>query len=57
MPNSNKLLRTRLASLPISEADRELALQRVAQGESIASALLALARLFHRAPTLRHAAH
>jgi hypothetical protein len=57
MPNSNKLLRRRLASLPISEADRELAMQRVAQGETIADALLALGRLFHRAPTLRHAAH
>jgi hypothetical protein len=57
MPNSDKLLRRRLASLPIPEADRELALQRIAQGESIANALLALARLFHRTPTLRHAAH
>jgi hypothetical protein len=57
MPNSDKLLRRRLASLPISEADRELALQRIAQGESIANALLALTRLFHRPPTLRHAAH
>lgn len=57
MPNSNKLLRSRLASLPIPQADRELALERVAQGESIADVLLALARLFHRAPTLRHAAH
>lgn len=57
MPNSDKLLRRRLASLPITEADRELALQGVARGESIANALLALARLFHRAPALRHAAH
>jgi len=57
MPNSDRLLRRRLASLPITEADRELALQGVAQGESIANALLALARLFHRTPALRHAAH
>jgi len=57
MPNSDKLLRRRLASLPITEADRQLALQGVAQGESIANALLALTRLFHRAPVLRHAAH
>jgi hypothetical protein len=57
MPNSDKLLRRRLASLPIPEADRELALRRIAQGESIANTLLALARLFHRPPTLRHAAH
>lgn len=57
MSNSNKLLRRRLASLPVSDAERELAVKRVAQGEAIADALLALARLFHRAPTLRHAAH
>jgi len=57
MPNSNKLLRKRLASLPITEAERDNALRLVAQGESIADALLALSRLFHRAPVLHHAAH
>jgi hypothetical protein len=57
MPNSNRLLRRRLASLPILESERVHALELVAQGESIADALLALARLFHRQPTLRHAAH
>jgi len=57
MPNSNKLLRQRLASLPITEAERDNALRLVAQGESIADALLALSRLLHRVPPLHHAAH
>ncbi len=57
MPNSNELLRQRLASLPILEAERVNALGLVARGEAVADALLALARLFHHAPTLRHAAH
>jgi hypothetical protein len=57
MPNSNKLLQKRLASLPIVEADRVNALRLVAQGEAVADALLALSRLFHRTPALRHAAH
>lgn len=57
MSNSDKLLRRRLASLPIPEAERELVLHRVAQGESIANALRALGRLFQRAPALRHVAH
>ena len=57
MSNSNKLLQRRLASLPIVEADRVNALRLVAQGEAIADVLLALSRLFHHAPALRHAAH
>jgi hypothetical protein len=57
MTNSNKLLQRRLASVPIVEADRANALRLVAQGEAIADALIALSRLFHRAPVLRHAAH
>lgn len=57
MPNSNELLRQRLASLPILEAERVNALELVARGEAVADALLALARLFHHAPALRHAAH
>jgi hypothetical protein len=57
MLKSNKLLRQRLASLPITDADQENALRLVAQGESIADALLAFSRLFHRAPALHHAAH
>jgi hypothetical protein len=56
MSNSNKLLRQRLASLPILQAERVNALELVARGEAIADALLELARLFQRAPTLRHAA-
>ncbi|MGA7984756.1 MAG: hypothetical protein WCA01_06205 [Burkholderiales bacterium] len=55
MPDSNKLLRSRLAMLPISEAEQVNALRLVAQGEAVADALLALARLFHCAPALRHA--
>ncbi|HUJ87488.1 MAG TPA: hypothetical protein VLX30_11615 [Burkholderiales bacterium] len=55
--DSNKLLRRRPASLPIVEADRVNALELVARGEAIADALLTLARLFHRAPMLRHATH
>ena len=57
MLQSNKLLRDRLASLPMTDADQENALRLVAQGESIADALLSLSRLFHRVPTLHHAAH
>lgn len=57
MSNSNALLHGRLNSLPITDAERARALRLVTQGEAIADALLALARLFHRAPTLRHAAH
>jgi hypothetical protein len=57
MSNSNKLLRQRLASVPILQAERVNALELVARGEAVADALLALARLFQHAPTLRHAAH
>ncbi len=57
MPNSNKLLRQRLASLPMLQAERVNALELVARGEAIADALLALAWLFHRVPTQRQAAH
>ena len=57
MLNSNKLLRESLASLPITGADQDNALRLVAQGESIADALLAVSRLFHRVPTLRHVSH
>ena len=57
MLKSNKLLRERLALLPITEADQENALKLVAQGESIVDALLALSRLFHRVPALHHATH
>jgi hypothetical protein len=57
MPKSNKLLRERLASQPITDAERDNALRLVAQGESIADALLAFSRLFHRVPALHHAAH
>ena len=57
MLKSNKLLRERLASLPITDADQDNALRLVAQGESIADVLLALSRLFHRVPTLHHVSH
>lgn len=57
MLKSNKLLRERLASLPITDADQAYALRLVSRGESIADALLALSRLFHRAPTLHHVSH
>ena len=57
MLKSNKLLRERLASLPITDADQDNALRLVAQGESVADALLALSRLFHRVPTLHHVSH
>ena len=57
MSNPNKLLRNRLASLPILEAERRGALRLVEQGESIADALLTLGRVFRRAPSLRHASH
>ena len=57
MPKSDKLLRERLASQPITDAERDNALRLVAQGESIADALLAFSRLFHRVPALRHAVH
>jgi len=57
MLKSNKLLRERLASLPITDAAQENALRLVARGESIADALLALSRLFHRLPTLHHVSH
>jgi len=57
MLHSNKLLQERLASLQITDAERGNALRLVAQGESIADAMLALARLFHHVPALHHAAH
>ena len=57
MSKSNTLLRARLASLPITDADQDNALRLVARGEAVADALLAFSRLFHRAPILRHAAH
>jgi len=57
MLHSNKLLQERLASLQITDAERDNALRLVAQGESIADAMLALARLFHHVPALHHAAH
>jgi len=57
MLRSNKLLRQRMATQPITEAERDNALRLVAQGESIADALLALSRLFHRVPSLRHVSH
>lgn len=57
MLKSNKLLRQRLASLPILPAERVNALELVARGEAIADALRALGRLFQRAPTLPQAAH
>lgn len=57
MLKSNKLLRERMASQPITEADQEYALRLVNRGESIADALLAVSRLFHRAPTLHHVSH
>jgi len=58
MLKSDKLLRQRLASVAkLTDAERDNALRLVAQGESIAEALLSLSRLFHRLPTLHHAAH
>jgi phosphotransferase system HPr-like phosphotransfer protein len=57
MLKSNKLLREKLASLPITDAAQENALRLVAQGESIADALQALSRLFHRVPALHHVSH
>jgi hypothetical protein len=58
MLKSDRLLREKLASMPVlTDAERDNALRLVAQGESIAEALLSLARLFHRVPSLHHAAH
>lgn len=57
MLNSNKLLRERMASQPITEADQEYGLRLVKRGELIADAVLALSRLFHRMPTLHHVSH
>ena len=57
MLRTNKLLRQRMASQPTTDAERDNALRLVAQGESIADALLAFSRLFHRVPALHHAAH
>ena len=57
MLRTDKLLRQRMASQPITEAERDNALRLVAQGESVADALLALSRLFHRMPTLHHVSH
>jgi hypothetical protein len=57
MSKSNKLLRARLASLPITDADQDDALRLIARGESIADALLALSRLFHRVPALHRVSH
>jgi len=57
MLKSDKLLRAKLASLPMTDADQQNALRLIAQGESIADAMLALSRLFHRVPTLHHVSH
>jgi hypothetical protein len=46
-----------MATQPITEAERDKALRLVAQGESIADALLALSRLFRRVPILHHVSH
>lgn len=44
----------RIASLPIAQSDRELALQWLDTGDALARLMLALLHLFTPEPTLKH---
>ena len=50
----NPNIEQRLASLPIAQSERELALQWVNTGDALARLILALMHLFTPEPTLRH---
>lgn len=54
MNYGNPHIEQRLASLPIAQSDREVALQWVNTGDALARVILALMRLFAPAPTLKH---
>lgn len=50
----NLNIEQRIASLPIAQSDRELALQWVNTGDALARLILDLMHLFTPAPTLKH---
>ena len=50
----NLNIEQRIASLPIAQSDRELALQWVNAGDALARLILALMHLFTPTPTLKH---
>lgn len=54
MNHRNPNIERRIASLPIAQSDRELALQWVNAGDDLACLILALMRLFTPAPILKH---
>jgi hypothetical protein len=56
MTPTRQTVETRIASLPITESDREEALDYVHMGEELVEDVLAIVHFFtdHLAPTLRH---
>jgi len=50
----NRNIEQRIASLPIAQSERELALQWVDAGDALARLILALLHLFTPQPTLKH---
>lgn len=50
----NLNIEQRIASLPIAQSDRELALRWVNTGDALARMILALMQLFAPAPALKH---
>lgn len=54
MVTRNPNIEQRIASLPIAQSERELALEWVNAGDALAGMVLALMRWFTPTPTLRH---